>query len=88
MQLRAHDIIWLELKANFDLRLFVIVPGDEVFIPPDCFPKHTQRTLEYPAKQHLSKTLAYSQIQLSKQTHVEQSGSCNRTDGYVYGGKI
>jgi hypothetical protein len=87
LQLKAGDIIWLELKAKFDYYLYVIVPGDEVFIPSDFFPKHPQRILSYPAKQRLSKTLAYSQIQLTKQVHVEQPESCNSTNGYVYGGK-
>ena len=87
MQLKAQEIIWLELKATYDFELYVIVPGDEVFIPASMFPKHPQRILSYPAKQSLSKTLAYSQIQLTKQANVIQSETCNSTDGYVYGGK-
>ena len=88
LQLKAQDIIWLELKAAYDFELYVIVPGDEVFIPSGFWPKHPQRILSYPANQPLSKTLAYAQVQLTKLVNVVQSDSCNSTDGYVYGGKI
>ena len=76
------------MKAEYDVNLYVILPGDEVFIPADFFPKHPQRLLSYPPKQHLSKTLAYAQVQLTKQVHMKQSESCDSTTGYVYGGKI
>ena len=76
------------LKATFDFDLYVVDPEDQIFIPASIWPKHPQRILSYPPKQLLSKTTAYSQIQLTKQFHMERSESCDNTEGYVYGGKI
>jgi hypothetical protein len=38
--------------------------------------------------QQQRKNMPYSTIQLSKQSQVQHSASCNATKGYVYGGKI
>ena len=78
----------LELKAEFDFELFLLEPGDEVFIPQFIWPNHPQRILSYPGIHNQRKTLSYSTIQLSKQSQVQHSGGCNDTKGYVYGGRI
>ena len=78
----------LELKATFDFDLYLLEPGDEVFIPATIWPNHPQRALSYPRMHQQKKTLSYSTIQLSKQSQVQHSASCNGTKGYVYGGKI
>ena len=77
----------LELKATFDFDLYLLEPGDEIFIPSGIMPNHPQRTLPYPRTQQQKKTLSYSTIQLSKQSQLQHSPSCNGTKGYVYGGK-
>ena len=88
IQLKANEIIWLELVDDFDLDLYVIDHEDEVFAPSFIWPKNSRRLLEYPAKQRLGKTLSYIQLQLTKQSNKQYSKPCNSTLGYVYGGKL
>ena len=80
------DIIWLELNAELELDLYIINHGDEVFIPGFSYPKHPNRLSSYPTKQRLRKNLVYTQIELTQQSNVQHSSSCNGTIGYVYGG--
>ena len=75
------DTIWLELNSNFDLNLYVLNPGDEVFVPVFLWPN-------YPAEQRIRKSLAWSKIDLTKTSEKLKKGTCNDTSGYVYGGKI
>ena len=80
-QMEASDIIWLELNSNFDLNLYVINPGDEIFVPAFLFPN-------YPAQQSLRKTLEWKQIKLTKESTRMEKETCNDASGYVFGGKI
>ena len=86
-QLAALDIIWLELNAELELDLYIINYGDQVFIPGLTFPKHPNRLSPYPTKLRLKKNLVYIPIELTKQSNVKSSSSCNRTSGYTYGRK-
>ena len=81
-QFRQTDFIWLELNSEFDLNLYVINPGDDIFAPFFHFPTP-------PTKQHLSKNLAWTQIMLTKETKEtkrNKNETCNGNNGYVYGG--
>ena len=77
----------LQVKATFDFDLYVIDPGDEVFISPFVWPNRPQSFLSYPAVKRLRRTLSYSTIQLTKQSYSEKSDYCNGIEGYSYGGK-
>ena len=78
----------LEVKAISDFDLYVVDPGEEVFIPSFIWPNHPQRILSYPAVKRLRRTLSYSTIQLTKQSYADKSDSCNGTKSYIYGGKM
>ena len=82
------DTVMLVVKATFDFDLYIIDPGEEVFISPFVWPNRPQSILSYPAVKRLRRTLSYSTIQLTKQSYAEKSVSCNDTRGYSYGGKI
>ena len=63
--------------------MFVINPGDDIFIPFFLFPIT-------PVNTYLSQDLAWTQIRLTKETKRERSiqdKPCNDKDDYVYGGK-
>ena len=67
------------MNAKFDYTLYVIPPGEEIFVPNGLYP-----TL--PATTILRKTLSYTIMHLKKQTSVKQGEYCNDTKGYKYGG--
>ena len=67
------------MNAKFDYTLYVIPPGEEIFVPNGLYP-----TL--PATTILRKTLTYTIMHLKKQTSVKQGEYCNATKGYKYGG--
>ena len=85
LQLAALDIIWLELNAELELDLYIINHGDQVFIPGLTFPKHPNRLSPYPTKLRLKKNLVYIPIELTKESNIRSSSSCNGTAGYTYG---
>ena len=72
--------MWLELNSNFDLKLYVINRGDEIFVPTGMWPN-------YPTEQKIRKTLAWVEINLMKESQMMQLETCNDTISYVYGGK-
>ena len=79
-------MIILELNAAFDLTLYALSPGDEVFVPTGLFPN-------LPASQKLATTLSWAKMKLTKSTKrmIMKKGEndedkCNDTVGYVYGG--
>ena len=74
-------MIWLELNSEFDLNLYLINPGDQIFVPVSLFPIK-------PVKKHLSRSLVWAQILVTKQTTRSKTGDCNDTVDYVYGGKM
>ena len=79
--MRYTDTFWIELNAGFDLSMYVVNPGDDIFAPFFLFPVD-------PIKTHLSQNIAWTQIRLIKETKRENSKKCNNTKGYLYGGKI
>ena len=79
--MRYTDTFWIELNAGFDLSMYVVNPGDDIFAPFFLFPVD-------PIKTYLSQNIAWTQIRLIKETKRENSKKCNNTKGYLYGGKI
>ena len=72
----------MELNANFDLKIYLMNPGDEVFAPMNIWPI-------IPREQRLSSKNVYSQIELTKFSKKSlQSRYCNSQVDYFYGGKI
>ena len=69
----------MELNAKFDLKMYLINPGDEVFAPMNIWPIS-------PPEQRLSSKNEYIQIELTKESKVSKK-NCNNFVGYVYGGK-
>lgn len=77
--MKPEDTLWLELNAKFNLKLYAINPGDEVFAPMFVWPN-------YPPEQKLDRMLAWTQIWLTKETKLRKGDECNNTHGYVFGG--
>ena len=73
------DIIWLEVNANFNLKIYFINPGDEIFAPLNVYPTS-------PQEQRLSNTNEYTQIRLTKKSKVTKKDECEADPDYVYGG--
>ena len=69
----------MELNAKFDLKMYLINPGDEVFAPMNIWPIS-------PPEQRLSSKNEYIQIELTKESKVSKK-NCNNVVDYVYGGK-
>ena len=63
------DTLWLELNAKFDLKLYVINKGDEVFAPMFVWTK-------YPPEQKLDRKMAWAEIQLTKESKVTKRDEC------------
>ena len=76
----GEDVIFLELNAKFDLKIYLINPGDEVFVPLNIWPIN-------PPEQILSSKNEYIQIELKKESKVSGK-NCNDSLDYVYGGKL
>lgn len=70
----------MELNANFDLKIYLINPGDEIFAPMNIWPIS-------PPEQRLSSKYVYSQIELIKESKISRKNCTNDVD-YVYGGKM
>ena len=70
----------MELNANFDLKLYLVNPGDEVFAPMNIWPIS-------PPEQRLSSKNEYMQIELTKESKILKK-NCNNDMDYVYGGII
>ena len=69
----------MELNAKFDLKMYFINPGDEVFAPMNIWPIN-------PPEQRLSRKNEYVQIELNKESKVSRK-NCSDSLDYVYGGK-
>ena len=74
-----EDVIWLEVNANFNLKIYFIDPGDEIFAPLNVWPVS-------PHEQWLSNMQEYTQIRLTKKSKVTKKDDCIPTPDYVYGG--
>ena len=70
----------MELNANFDLKIYLINPGDEIFAPMNIWPIS-------PPEQRLSSKNVYSQIELIKESKISRKNCTDDVD-YVYGGKM
>ena len=73
-------MIWLELSTKLELYLFIIEPGNEIFIPIDMW-------VQDPKTVTLRKDHSYVEMKLQKQTVSHQPKLCKRIEGYDYGGK-
>ena len=69
----------MELNAKYDLKIYLINPGDEVFAPLNIWPIS-------PQEQRLSSKNEYMHIRLTKESKVSKK-NCTDVEGYVYGGK-
>ena len=69
----------MELNANFDLKIYLINPGDEIFASMNIWPIS-------PPEQRLSSKNVYSQIELTKESKISRKNCTDDVD-YVYGGK-
>ena len=76
-----EDVIWLELNADFNLKIYLINPGDEIFAPFNIWPIS-------PQEKKLRKMNEYTEIRLIKQSKVsnKKKDDCNPSPEYVYGG--
>ena len=74
------DTIWLELISKSNLNLYLIEPGNEIFIPTFVWPKN-------PTVQVLKPDHAWVDMKLTKTKTSLRKGTCNNDQGYVYGGK-
>ena len=79
-QFAPEDVIFMELNAKFDLKIFLINPGDEIFVPMNIWPIS-------PPEQQLRSKNEYIQIELKKESKVSRK-NCNDSLDYVYGGKL
>jgi hypothetical protein len=73
------DVIWLEVNANYNLKIYFINPGDEIFAPLNVWPIS-------PHEQRLSNKNEYTQIRLTKKSKVSKKDECEDTPKYAYGG--
>ena len=76
----TKDVIWLEVNANFNLKIYFINPGDEIFSPLNVWPVK-------PTEHSLSKLNEYTGMKLTKKSKVKKSDECEADPTYVYGGK-
>ena len=70
----------MELNAKFDLKIYVINPGEEVFVPLNVWPIN-------PPEQLLSSKNEYIHIEFRKESKVSWN-NCNDSLDFVYGGKF
>ena len=70
----------MESNATIDLKIYLINPGDEVFVPLNIWPTN-------PPEQLLSSMNEYIQIELKTESKVSRK-DCNDSLDYVYGGKF
>ena len=74
------DIIWLEVNANFNLKIYFINPGEEIFAALNVWPVN-------PIVHSLSMLNEFTQIRLTKKSNVLKNDKCEADPTYVYGGK-
>ena len=70
----------MELNAKFDLKIYVINPGEEVFVPLNIWPIN-------PPEQQLSSKNEYIHMEFQKESKVSRK-KCNDSLDFVYGGKL
>lgn len=73
-------MIWLELSTKLELQLYIIEPGNEIFIPADTW-------VQDPQMMRLKKDHSYVEMKLQKQTVSLRPKTCKSTEGYDYGGE-
>ena len=76
----AEDVIWLEVNAKFNLKIYFLTPGDEIFAPMNVWPIT-------PQEHRVSKMNEYTQIRLTKKSKMTKKGECEAAPNYEYGGK-
>ena len=74
-----EDAIWMEVNAKYNLKIYFIGPGDEIFAPLNIWPIS-------PQEQRLSNINEYTQIRLTKKSKVTKNDDCIASPNYVYGG--
>ena len=80
LKVESGDNIWLELKTNFNTRLFVIDPDDEIFMPIFVWPSNPEET-------KLRTSSTWDEIKVTKEVNIKEAETCNSTTEYMYGGK-
>ena len=75
-----EDAIWMEVNAKFNLKIYFLNPGDEIFAPLHVWPISQQ-------EHRLSNMNEYTQMRLTKKSKMTKSDECDATPNYVYGGK-
>ena len=80
-QVTPEDAIFLEFYSQYDLRIYLLNPGDEIFAPMNVWPIN-------PQEMKLDTKYEYIQIELTKGKKVTNNEECNNSLTYAYGGKI
>ena len=73
------DTLWLELTTKYDLRLYLIEPGNEIFIPAFLWTK-------VPTLQPLKRSLTFINIKVHKRNKLLKKGTCEQRDNRKYAG--
>ena len=79
LQVESGDNIWLELKTNFNTKLFVIDPDDEIFMPIFVWPSNPEET-------ELRTSSSWDEVKVTKRVNIKKDDSCISTTEYIYGG--
>ena len=66
------DVIWLEVNAKFNLIIYFISLGEEIFAPMNV------RKIT-PQQQKLNNMIEYTQIRLTKKSKVTKNDECEAT---------
>ena len=73
-----EDALFMELNANFNLKIYFMNPGDEIFAPINTWPLQ-------PQEKHLTNDIQLMQIELNKETRISKK-ECIADEDYKYGG--
>ena len=71
--------MWLNLSLVTQLKLYVIEPGSDVFIPFFTWPR-------IPPQIIMSNGTSMADIRMTKKMFLRNDNECNNTDGYAYSG--
>ena len=72
------DNLFLELDFDSDLKLFIVEPENEIFIPMFTFPKS-----EYPTFVPLSKSDMATDIKIQRKELIRNTKDCLTADAYI-----
>ena len=77
----SSDTLWLELTTKYDLRLYLIEPGNEIFIPAFLWTK-------VPTSQPLKRSLTFMTIKVHRRDKLLKKGTCGQRNNHKYAGII